>query len=105
MQKEVGRIVHIYVTKGTGIPTELINMLARPTLFGLRETSLLRFLLFGLNKITSFFVVKNSFNTPHFSSANAKIDELQGIAKRKNAFLWDQKKNNTLTEFFPCLNS
>jgi len=36
---------------------------------------------------------------------NAKIDELQGIAKRKNAFLWDQKKNNTLTEFFPCLNS
>ena len=34
---------------------------------------------------------------PHFSSANAKIDELQGIAKRKNAFLWDQKKNNTLS--------
>ena len=87
MQKEVGRIVHIYVTKGSGITTELINMLARPPLFGLRETSLLRFLLFGLNKITSFFVVKNSFNTPHFSSANAKIDELQGIAKRKNAFL------------------
>lgn len=31
IQKEVGRVVHIYPTKGTGIPTESINMLSRPT--------------------------------------------------------------------------
>ena len=43
IQKEVGRIVHIYPRRGTGIPTEPINTLARPTLYGLRETSLLKF--------------------------------------------------------------
>lgn len=45
-------------------------------------------LFLDLNKITSFLLVKNSFNMPHFSSANAKIDELQWIAKRRMLFYW-----------------